>query len=107
LEQSYPVLCTSNKSVISVCLSNSDLVHTQPGVVHNPRSGCPLNYMFVVSRDTSASFAVPDAESELGNLFVDLTPLLHQAGDLLHRVDHGGVISTTELAGDRRVGKIR
>jgi hypothetical protein len=63
--------------------------------------------MFVVSRDTSASLAVPDAESELGDLFVDLTPLLHQAGDLLDRVDHGGVISTTELASDRRVGEVR
>jgi hypothetical protein len=107
LEQSYPVLCTSNKSVILACSGNPDLVHTQAGSVHNPRGGCPLNYMFVVSRDTLASFAVPDAEGEFGHLFVDLPAFLHESGNLLHGMDHGGVVSATELTGDRGVGKVR
>src|SRR5271154_5368138 len=52
----------------------------------------------------SITFSHPD--DQIGDLFVNLAAFLHQAGDLLHRVDHRRVITTTELTGDRGIGEI-
>ena len=49
---------------------------------------------------------VTDTNGEVGHLLVHLVAFLHQFGDLLVSVDDGGVVTTAELLGDRRIGEV-
>src|SRR4051794_40628374 len=52
------------------------------------------------------SGALSDAGHELADLVVDLPAFLHQRLDLLHGVDHGRVVPSSELPGDRRIRQV-
>src|SRR5262245_54967852 len=47
-----------------------------------------------------------DRLDQLGDLVVDLPPFLHQRADLLHRVDHGGVVAAAVLTGDGGIAEV-
>src|SRR5581483_166808 len=53
-----------------------------------------------------ASHTALDALYEPGHLVVDLSPLLHEGGDLLDGVNDGGVVAAAELACDGRVAEV-
>src|ERR1700722_476101 len=52
------------------------------------------------------SGAGPDLLGELGDLLVDLAPLLHLPGDLVDCVDHRGVVAIAEHPGDGRIAVV-
>ena len=47
-----------------------------------------------------------DALDQFGDLVVDLLTFLHHPLHLVDRVDDGGVVASTELACDRRMGEV-
>src|SRR4051794_15907195 len=46
------------------------------------------------------------AMDELGHLVVNLATFLHETADLLDRVDHGGVVATTEFSRDGGIAEV-
>lgn len=48
-----------------------------------------------------------DLQKKVGDLLVDLSALLHLAGDLLDRMDNSGVIAPAKDPGDGRVAVVR
>src|SRR4051812_14714809 len=52
------------------------------------------------------SAALADLVEQLRDLVVDLAALAHEGLDLLDRVDDRGVITTTELTCDGRIGQV-
>lgn len=57
-------------------------------------------------RELASSSSGSDDSGQLGYLVVDGAPLSHELGDLVHSVDHGRVISPSELTRNGRVAEV-
>jgi hypothetical protein len=67
--------------------SVTKVIHSLSGIVHGSSSGTNLL-------------------DQLGDLLIDLPALLHLPGDLVHSVDHRGVVAVAEDPGDGRVAVV-
>ena len=93
----------------------SPVVHAGPHLADDTRvvrwmtGSCPLTRSHMstaFSTVASTASARLEALDNVGDLLVDRLALAHLALDLLHGVDHGRVVTTTEESGDAGIAQV-